>query len=260
MACGYFVDSSHAPPPVLRGPRSFRGGSGGGAAAQPAGRAAGLGRLEAYQETITRGEFVRLLETVYAPGGAARGLVDVEGDAARIQMTLTPPTEFRLRFAADTPSAKTAPRAWRPACGAGTRAEGQATRRGEDRDRSRGISAATWARMEERFFQIGDSLPVREGDMTLRVAELLAPQLAQARARRSRCSARRSDRLTPDRPETLRDDAREELARLGVAAPRETYDPALLSDPHPRRRPSSGRARCSFTAISEIRHRARMRE
>ena len=31
--------------------------------------------------------------------------------------------------------------------------------------------------MEERWFQIGDSPPVTEGDMTLAVAELLAPRL-----------------------------------------------------------------------------------
>ena len=32
-------------------------------------------RLEAFQGTITREEFTRLLDQVYAPGGAAMGLV-----------------------------------------------------------------------------------------------------------------------------------------------------------------------------------------
>ena len=31
--------------------------------------------------------------------------------------------------------------------------------------------------MEERWFQIGDAPPVTEGDMTLTVAQLLAPRL-----------------------------------------------------------------------------------
>ena len=34
-----------------------------------------------------------------------------------------------------------------------------------------------WAKMEERWFQVGDSQPVQEGDLTLRVARLLATRL-----------------------------------------------------------------------------------
>src|SRR5438876_903885 len=66
-------------------------------------------RLEAFQETITREDFARLLDTVYAPGGAARGMVDVEEDAAVIKTTLTPAAEFRLRFAKDAAAAKAVP-------------------------------------------------------------------------------------------------------------------------------------------------------
>ena len=34
-----------------------------------------------------------------------------------------------------------------------------------------------WAQMEERWFQLGNSIPVTEGDLTLRVAQILAPRL-----------------------------------------------------------------------------------
>ncbi len=34
-----------------------------------------------------------------------------------------------------------------------------------------------WAKMEERWFQIGNSKPVTEGDMTLLVAKLIANKL-----------------------------------------------------------------------------------
>ena len=34
-----------------------------------------------------------------------------------------------------------------------------------------------WAKMEERWFQIGKGKPVTEGDMTLRVAKLLEDRL-----------------------------------------------------------------------------------
>src|SRR4051812_1675797 len=72
-------------------------------------------KLEAFQETITREEFVELLDHVYAPGGAAKGMVDAEADSAVIKTQLTPVADFRLRFAKDAASAKAVPRFWRPA-------------------------------------------------------------------------------------------------------------------------------------------------
>ena len=37
--------------------------------------------------------------------------------------------------------------------------------------------------MEERWFQVGDSKPVTEGDLTLRVARILAPRLREMGAK-----------------------------------------------------------------------------
>jgi hypothetical protein len=210
--------------------------------------------LEAFHETMTRSEFVRLLETVYAPGGAARGIVDIEVDAARIKMTLTPPTEFRLRFAEDTPSAKKTPRSWRPLSALKKAPKGKPLA-GLKIALDPGHLGGDWARMEERFFQIGDTIPVREGDMTLRVAELLAPQLTKMGAEVTLLRTA-LEPLTPDRPETLRDIAREELGRLGVTAPRETYDPAVLRDPT-RGESVQWQSEILFYRYSEIRHRAR---
>lgn len=213
------------------------------------------GRLEAYQGTITRGEFVRLLETVYAPNGAAKGLIEIDGDAARIRMTLTPPTDFRLRFAEDTPSAKKTPRSWRPASALGRAPRGKPLA-GLKVAIDPGHLGGDWARMEERFFQVGNTVPIREGDMTLRVAELLAPQLRKLGAE---VTLLRSglDPTTRDRPDTLRDAAREELTRLGVKTPRETYDPALIRDPT-RGESVQWQSEILFYRYSEIRHRARV--
>ena len=72
-------------------------------------------QLEAFQATITRAEFTRLLDTIYAPGGVAKGLIDLAEDAAVIKTSLTPPAEFRLRFAKDDAAAKAVPRTWKPA-------------------------------------------------------------------------------------------------------------------------------------------------
>ncbi len=212
-------------------------------------------QLEAFQETITRGEFARLLETHYAPGEAAKGLVDVEPDGARIKVALTPPTDFLLRFAEDTPSAKKVPRAWRPASALGRAPKGKALA-GMKIAIDPGHLGGAWARMEERFFQIGNSAPVKEGDMTLRVAELLAPQLKKLGAEVTllRTSL---EPTTPDRPETLREAAREELIRLGVAAPHETYNPEQIDDPT-RGASVQWQSEILFYRISEIRRRAQI--
>src|SRR4051812_44416643 len=68
--------------------------------------------LEAWQETITREEFVRLLENVYAPAGAARGLIEVKDDRAEIVRAADSPDTVALRFAKDAADAKKAPCFW----------------------------------------------------------------------------------------------------------------------------------------------------
>ena len=72
-------------------------------------------QLDAFQETITRDEFARLLDTVYAPGGVSEPYVRIKPEAAVIEKTVTPPTYFTLRFAASDQVAKPPPRYWTPA-------------------------------------------------------------------------------------------------------------------------------------------------
>ena len=210
-------------------------------------------RLEAFQETITREEFARLLDQVYAPGGAAMGLVAVQEEAAEIKTMLEPAAVFRLRFAKDAASAKPVPRYWRPAAALGPAEKPLA---GVKIALDPGHLGGEWARIEERFFQIGETKPVAEGEMTLRVAELLAPQLRALGAEVS--FARKSLAPTIDgRPESFREAARAELARLGITQPRETYDPAQLADPT-RAQTVQWQSEILFYRVAEIRHRARI--
>lgn len=211
--------------------------------------------LDAFQETITRGEFFRLLETVYAPNGAWKECIELDGTAARIKTTLTPPTEFRLRFAEDTPSAKKTPRTWRPASALGPASKTKPLA-GMKIAIDPGHIGGEWARVEERFFQIGESIPVREGDLTLRVAELLAPQLRKLGAQVTLLRDQPQPTTTA-RPETLREEARTELQRLGVTAPRETYDPAVRNDPG-RGQTVQWQSEILFYRFSEIRQRAHL--
>ena len=208
-------------------------------------------RLEAFQETITREEFARLLDTVYAPGGAARGMVDLEEDAAVIKTTLTPAAEFRLRFAKDAAAAKAVPRAWRPAAELPA-APADKPLAGLRIALDPGHLGGAWAKMEERFLQVGESRPVVEGEMTLRVAKLIAPKLRELGAEVT--SVRDAlEPTTPLRPEALRAAARAELAIQGVETPRENYDGP--NDPG-RAQTVQAESELLFYRNAEIRQRA----
>ncbi|HEV7868963.1 MAG TPA: hypothetical protein VGO90_14850 [Chthoniobacteraceae bacterium] len=212
-------------------------------------------RLEAYQETITRGEFKALLDEVYAPGGAAQGVIEIAEDAAVIKTALVPPAEFRLRFAKDAASARPVPRWWRPAATLGV-APAELPLQGVKIAIDPGHIGGDWAKMEERWFRIGESKPVAEGEMTLLVARWLAPQL---RAFGAEVSLVR-DALAPvtsQRPETLHEAARAELALEGVHEPRLTYDAAQKDDPG-RGQTVQWHSERLFYRISEIRTRAEL--
>ncbi|HSI15670.1 MAG TPA: hypothetical protein VK961_26725 [Chthoniobacter sp.] len=208
-------------------------------------------QLEAFQETMTHDEFIRLLDHVYAPKGAAKGVIDVQADEAVIKTTLTPPTEVRLRFAKDAASAKPAPRFWRTPAQLGPAPEGQPLA-GLKIALDPGHLGGAWAKMEERYFQIGESRPVTEGDMTLRVAKMLIPKLQVLGAQVSLVRDN-TEPVTKERPDTLSAAARTELAKEGITAPKENYDG--MNDPG-RGSTVQAQSELLFYRISEIRQRA----
>ena len=132
--------------------------------------------LESYQNTITREEFERLLSTVFTTGEAWKNLIKITETEARVHTGDPAPGDvFSLRFG--TPEAtKPTPRLWK------TAEELPITTREKPLAHLRiaidpGHIGGEWAKMEERWFIIGDGQPVREGDMTLLVARLLKPKL-----------------------------------------------------------------------------------
>ena len=132
-------------------------------------------KLDAFQETITRQDFMSLLDKVYAPAGVWKETIVVQDDMAVIA-TRPDESPFILRFASSRDAAKSIPRYWRG------RVQLPAEEPGKPLTGLRialdpGHIGGYWARMEERWFQIDDSPPVTEGDMTLAVAEILAPRL-----------------------------------------------------------------------------------
>ena len=205
--------------------------------------------LEPYQETITRGEFARLLDNIYAPMQAAAGLIEIGNDAVVIRTHLVLGETFTLRFAKDGAPAKAVPRYWR-AIPANTNPAHPLA--GMKIAIDPGHLGGDWAKMEGRWYQIGETIPVTEGDMTLRVARLLAPQLTALGAEVSLVRDAPGP-TTPERPENFREAARAELALEGVVNPPETY-----SGPGDPQRGASVQFQSEqlFFRNAEIRHRA----
>ncbi len=215
------------------------------------GRKPDWSELERYQDTITHDEFADLLGHVYATRGYNPELIKIEPEAASILTAAGTQNYFVLKFAksaADrlpSPHWWTVPKALLATAGAGPLA-------GFHIALDPGHLGGKWARMEERWFKIGDAPPVQEGDMTLRVAQLLATRLRSLGAEVSLLRDK-AEPITPYRPSDFEETARQFLIRTGVADPRENYDgPA-----DPEKEQTVGWQReLLFYRNSEIRRRA----
>jgi N-acetylmuramoyl-L-alanine amidase len=172
--------------------------------------------LEQYEGTMGRAEFMRLLDTVYAPGGAWKKTIRMAEDGAHVLTTGT--QEWVLRFADE---GKAPPRYWKPL---ETLPAAPRPLEGVRIALDPGHLGAEWAKMEERWFQVGPgTIPVAEGDMTLLTARLLAAKL-EGRGADVVFVRNGTEPATKLRPEDLRDAAREQLKRQGMRFIRETYD------------------------------------
>jgi N-acetylmuramoyl-L-alanine amidase len=161
--------------------------------------------LDKFQGTITKEEFTRLLTQVYAPRDAWQGTFTIAGDHATVATDEGEPP-FRLEFATDAASAKPIPRYWQP----------RNSLRGLRIALDPGHLGGEWAKMEERWFQIGSNKPVTEGDMVLYVAKLLKKELEQRGASVS-LTRSGSKPATNLRPEKLRNAAIKSLRDQGRA-------------------------------------------
>jgi hypothetical protein len=136
-------------------------------------------QIQKFQKTITHDQFVRLLETVYAPNHAADQWIKVEPDHAEIR------TEgdqwLALKFAPDDRSRRRVPGYWETP--SRLPRNNQLPLTGLTIALDPGHLGGKWAKMEERWFQIADSKPVMEGDLTLQTAKILAPRLRALGAR-----------------------------------------------------------------------------
>ena len=207
--------------------------------------------LENYQQTITHDEFAHLINDVYCTHGFAPDLIEMNEKTARVLMNREAQKFFTLRFAENDGASKPVPRLWRPAKALPPLRQ-EKPLLGLKIGLDPGHLGGKWAKMEERWFQVGNSAPVQEGDLTLRVARLLAPRLRELGAKVS--FVRNSNEpITAKRPDDFRELARKILIKNGVPQPRsDVLDP---NDPE-KEQTIQWQSEILFYRYSEIRRRA----
>ncbi|MEY2439557.1 MAG: hypothetical protein QOI34_942 [Verrucomicrobiota bacterium] len=206
--------------------------------------------LENYQETITREEFSHLVQAVYCTHGLSPDMISIGQDSVRILTNQEAGSFFDLRFASNTTSRRV-PRLWRPAKSLPA-ANPEKPLSGLRIALDPGHLGGKWAKMEERWFQVGDASPVCEGDLTLRVARLLAPKLQKLGAKVS-FVRQTAEPVTTKRPDDFEELAKTILIRNGVPQPREDV---LEPDNPAREQTIRWQSEILFYRYSEIRRRA----
>src|ERR1700732_1017221 len=207
-------------------------------------------RLNRFQETITHDEFVDLLDSVYAPNGEAAQWIEVEPTRAVIRENIS--DRFVLQFASSVGVSKPVPRYWAAAATLTPTANKEFPLSGVKIAIDPGHLGGVWAKMEERSFQIGESIPVTEGDLTLRVAQILAPRLEKLGAKVSLVRSAPGP-VTAVPPEALRTQAEASLRERGVT----NLFPAYHGPDDPNREESvPWEAERLFYRVDEIHTRA----
>jgi hypothetical protein len=207
--------------------------------------------LEHYQRTITHDEFAHLLNDVYCTHGIPDDLIKIDNESAKILTNRDSGKIFTLHFAPDANSKERVPRLWRPARSL-PKASAAKPLAGLRIALDPGHLGGKWAKMEERWFQVGDSRPVTEGDLTLRVSRLLASRLRKLGAIVT--FVRNSTQpTTPKRPDDFKELARKILIRNGVPRPRDD----VLNPKDPEKEGTiKFQSEILFYRYSEIRQRA----
>lgn len=206
--------------------------------------------LERYQETITHDQFIQLLQNVYATRGYD-DLIQVSDEEARICQDRDANTFFTLRFAKEKPRS-VPPQYWRTIESLGPASEGKPLARLHVA-LDPGHIGGKWAKMEERWFQVGNSPPVEEAEIALRVAKILAPKLRALGAEVTFVRSRNRP-TTPKRPDDFREIAKSVLAKAGVNDPVDSYDGAADQN---KDKSVRWQSELLFYRQSEIRYRAR---
>jgi len=159
--------------------------------------------LNAYQHTISRSDFEKLLTEVFTTDDTWNQFITIRENFAEI-LTSSDPEElpFILNFATPEKTLPT-PRHWQSTDTLPLPPE-EKPLNGLHIAIDPGHIGGEWAQLEERWFRIRADTPVTEGDMTLQVAKILKPLLESMGAKVSLVRST-PDPVTPLRPENLID-------------------------------------------------------
>ena len=138
--------------------------------------------LDLWQDTITRDDFFHLLTEVYTTDDTWKRYISIHSDHAIIRTDSTQPgATYRLNFASVISEASPA-RNWTSVgeLPPGTREKPLA---GVHIAIDPGHIGGDFAKLEERWFQIGEGNPVKEGDMTLLTGQIIKRKLIGLGAR-----------------------------------------------------------------------------
>jgi N-acetylmuramoyl-L-alanine amidase-like protein len=207
--------------------------------------------LEKYQQTITHDEFAQLIQNVYCTHGIAPDLITIDDNSARILTNREAQSFVTLRFAKDDSSREPVPRLWRAAKSL------PPAKQEKPLSRLRialdpGHLGGKWAKMEERWFQVGESQPVKEGDLALKVARILAARLKELGAK-VLFVRNSSQPITSKRPDDFKELSKKILIKNGVPQPREDF---AEPDEPAKEQTIRWQSEILFYRYSEIRRRA----
>jgi len=179
--------------------------------------------LEAYQKTITRAEFTRLINQVYTPDGGFWDFAKIDDDKVIVYSdpAKTEPL-FTLHFAPNDDACAPLPYAYKTQA-----VSNDPTRplKGIKIALDPGHIGGDWAKLEARYFKLGDDPPVEEATLTMITCQRLAERLEADGA--DIIWAKHGYEPTTDlRPEDLH---REAIAALALSGSRASaYTPSYL--------------------------------
>lgn len=203
-------------PPVAADPKGF---------SPPSPHIARLGRipdwsrLDPYQGTITREEFVYLLNHCYSRSPEdSTGYIRLQSDRALILKQSNYPELgwYDLRFRTKSPLSAPVPKYWRgPTEIDDLPSNSTKPLQGLRIAIDPGHIGGKWVTWDDRHFKIGkDTIEVKEGEMTLMVAKILQKDLALLGAEVF-LTRESNNPTTTERVETLQEEAKAYLTRRG---------------------------------------------
>lgn len=169
--------------------------------------------LDDYQRVMARTDFLRDLQEVYVVSDIWKQFIDVEVESAMIDQG--DGESYRLEFG-PLGYEQRAPRYWKSTAELPTPPVGRPLY-GLHIAIDPGHLGGEWAKMEARWFQIGNEAPICEGDMTLAVAKLLKPRLESLGAKVSLVRDKPGP-ITLFRPDDFMEMAEKEIGKDNPAA------------------------------------------